>query len=127
MSANVLVVATSTRQPESAALADLLTSTMSRVPLTVADIAAATGASQATVRRWLSHAAAPDGQDATRVSELLAVVDVLTRAMRPEAIVPWLRQQLNLLGGRRGLDVLASGGYAEVRELAAELASGTFT
>ena len=108
-------------------LADQLRLLRERVPLSTADVRAATGADEATVLSWLERREGPAGDEAARLSELIAVVEMLEESTRPYAIGPWLHRSVPALNGRAPVDVIASGGYEQVYELAAELAAGVFT
>jgi hypothetical protein len=108
-------------------LADQLNHLRARVPLLEQDVAAATGADASVVTAWIDRRAAPDGEQAARLSELIAVVEMLEESTRPEAIGPWLSRKVPALRGRTPTSVLASGGYELVYTIAAELAAGAFT
>ena len=108
-------------------LADQLRLLRERVPLSTADVTAATGADEATVLSWLERREGPAGDEAARLSELIAVVEMLEESTRPDAIGPWLHRSVPALNGRAPVDVIASGGYEQVYELEAELAAGVFT
>ena len=108
-------------------LADQLRLLRERVPLSTADVRAATGAHEATVISWLERREGPAGNEAARLSELIAVVEILEESTRLDAIGPWLHRSVPALNGRAPVDVIASGGYEQVYELAAELAAGVFT
>lgn len=126
--ATVIPVATTTAQNlGTIAMADQLNLLRERVPLSERDIARATGADEQTIASWLGRKSAPEGEQAARLSELVAVVQELTLAIRPETISPWLNRKMRLLGGRAPVEAIASGRYEQVREIAAELAAGTFT
>jgi DNA-binding transcriptional regulator YiaG len=109
------------------ALADQLNHLRQRVPVSERDVTAATGADAATVSAWLERRAAPAGEQAARLNELIAVVDMLEESTRPEAIGPWLHREIPALKGRTPAAMIAAGGYEQVYEIAAELAAGVFT
>ena len=109
------------------ALADQLNHLRARVPLSGEDIAAATGGDAATVTAWLERRAAPAGEQAARLSELIAVVEMLEESTRPDSIAAWLHRKVPALKGREPAAMIASGGYEQVYEIAAELAAGVFT
>ena len=112
---------------ETFALADQLRRLVDRVPLSEREVALATGADEPTVAAWLRRETAPSGKAATRLAELIAVVETLEQVTRPEAIGPWLARKVPALHNGTPAAVIASGGYEQVYEIAAELAAGTFT
>ncbi len=61
-----------------------------------------------------------------RLAELMAVVETLEQVTRAQAIGPWLDRKVPALDDRTPA-LIASGGYEQVYEIAAELAAGTFT
>jgi hypothetical protein len=109
------------------AQADQLIHLRERVPLTEADIAAATGADLETVAGWLDRRVVPAGEPATRLSELIAAVDRLAVSMQAEAIPDWLRREVPALGGRTPLDTVAAGGYEQLAGFAEDLIDPPFT
>ena len=112
---------------ETIALADQLRRLIDRVPLSEREVALATGADEPTVAAWLQRETAPAGKPATRLAELIAVVETLEPVTRAESIGPWLYRKVPALHNRTPAAVIASGGYEQVYEIAAELAAGTFT
>ena len=128
MGATVPIMATSAATDISTiALADQLNHLRARVPLSGEDIAAATGADALTVTTWLERRAAPAGEQAARLSELIAVVEMLEESTRADSIAAWLHRKVPALKGREPAAMIASGGYEQVYEIAAELAAGVFT
>ena len=109
------------------ALADQLNHVRARVPLSERDVARATGAEQATVRRWIERKAAPMGVDANRLAELIAVVEEMALNIQPDSIPEWLRDEVPALDGQTPADVIASGGYQRVIDIALWLSAGGFT
>lgn len=109
------------------ALADQLIHLRERMPLGEADVAVATGADADTVAAWLERRAAPNGRQAVRLSELIAVCERLTVATKPEMIPDWLHREIPLLGGRTPLATLASGEYEQVAGIAEDLIDPPFT
>lgn len=123
----VKVMAITTSDAGTIALADQLRRVSDRVGLSAHDVAAATGVDEATATDWLARRSAPAGTHAARLSELLAAVETLEEVTRPEAIAPWLHRTVPALQNRTPAKVIASGGYEQVYEIVAELAAGTFT
>ena len=109
------------------ALADQLNHLRARVPLSERDVARATGAEQATVRQWVERKAAPMGVEANRLAELIAVVEEMALNIQPDGIPEWLRCEVPALEGETPADVIASGGYQRVIDLALWLSAGGFT
>ena len=97
------------------------------MPLSDREVALATGADEPTVAAWVQRETAPAGKAATRLAELIAVVETLEQVTRAQAIGPWLDREVPALDDRTPAAVIASGGYEQVYEIAAELAAGTFT
>ena len=126
-SATVPPMATRATSIGTIALADQLNHLRSRVPLSEEDVSAATGADTATVTAWLERREAPAGEQAARLSELIAVVEMLEESTRPDAIGLWLHRSVPALRRRTPAAMIASGGYEQVYEIAAELAAGVFT
>lgn len=109
------------------ALADQLNHLRARVPLSEQDVAHATGAEQATVRQWIERKAAPMGVEANRLAELIAVVEEMALNIEPDGIPEWLRDEIPALEGGIPADVIASGGYQRVIDIALWLSAGGFT
>jgi DNA-binding transcriptional regulator YiaG len=59
------------------ALADQLNRLRERVPLSVLEVARATGADETTVREWFDRKTAPIGASASRLAELIALVNAV--------------------------------------------------
>lgn len=109
------------------ALADQLRFVRERVPISERDVMAATGADEATVAAWLARRAAPAGQQAARLSELIAACERLEVSTKPEAIVEWLRRSVPMLDDRTPLATIRSGGYEHVARIAEDLIDLPFT
>jgi DNA-binding transcriptional regulator YiaG len=109
------------------ALADQLNHLRERVPLSEHDVAAATGADEATVRGWLERRDAPAGQPAMRLSELIAACERLEISTKPEAIPDWLNRPVPMLGGHTPLESIATGGYERVAAIAEDFIYPSFT
>ena len=127
-SATVPIMATSTPTTiGTIAIADQLQHLRQRVPLSERDVARATGADEQTVRTWLGRTAAPEGVQANRLAELIAVVEEMAFNLKPESLPGWLASNVPALDGEAPADVLAAGGYERVMDLARGLSAGVFT
>jgi hypothetical protein len=109
------------------ALADQLNRLRERVPLSALEVARATGADETTVREWFDRKTAPMGASASRLVELIAVVDEMALNVKADSIPSWLGRQVPALHGRAPADVIAAGGYEELMDLAVGLSAGVFT
>ena len=108
-------------------LADQLRFLCERVPLTKEDVMAATGADEATVVAWLERRSAPAGEQAARLSELVAACERLEVSTKPEVIPDWLNRSVPMLDGRTPLSTLAAGDYELVAGIAEDLIDPPFT
>ena len=126
MGATVLSMATAA-STGTIALADQLRFLRERVPLSERDVAVATGADRPTVQAWLERRAAPAGEQAARLSELIAAVERLEVSTKREAIPKWLRRKIPALDGKTPLQTLAGGGYERIAGFAEDLINPTFT
>jgi cyanate lyase len=120
-------VATAANSTGTIALADQLIHVCERVPLSVQDIAAATGADELTVEAWLARRTAPSGKHAARLNELIAAVERLEVTTKREAIADWLRRGVPALDGRTPLETIAGGGYERIAGFAEDLISPPFS
>ena len=109
------------------ALADQLRFLRERVPLSEADVRAATGAAKETVLAWLERRAAPAGEEAARLSELIAACERLEVSTRPDVIPDWLNRSVPILEGRTPLAAIAAGDYELVAGIAEDLIDPPFT
>jgi hypothetical protein len=71
-----------------------------RVPLSNREVAPATGADEPTVAAWLQRQTARAGKSATRLTELIAVIETLEQVTRAKAIGPWLHREVPALHNR---------------------------
>lgn len=128
IAATVMPVATTAANSTATiALADQLIHLCERVPLPVADVAAATGADEQTVGTWLARQTPPSGAPAARLSELIAVVERLEVSTKREAIPDWLNPQVPILDGKTPLETLAAGGYERLARVAEDFIYPAFT
>ena len=91
------------------------------------DIATATGAEVGTVTSWARATRRPSAEFRTRLLELIAIVDRLSRTMGAEYIPLWLNKPLLALGDERPLTALGKGRYKDVSRLVAELENDSFS
>jgi DNA-binding transcriptional regulator YiaG len=126
-SATVRPMATSATTTRRAALVDLLELMRERVPLSDQDVAKATGVDTPTVNSWLGRTTVPEGEQAVRLSELVAAVERLEVSMKPGAIADWMRREVPALDGRTPLQTLAAGGYARLAGFAEDLIDPPFS
>jgi hypothetical protein len=108
------------------ALADQLNRLRERVPLSALEVARATGADETTVREWFDRKTVPIGASASRLAELIAVVDEMALNIKADSIPGWLGRQVPALDGRAPADAVAAGGYGQVMNLAVGLSQGVF-
>jgi DNA-binding transcriptional regulator YiaG len=121
------VATTAANSTGTIALADQLIHLRERVPLSAADIAAATGADEETVAVWLARQAAPSGAPAARLTELIAAVERLEVTTKREAIADRLRRAVPALDGRTPLETIAAGGYERIAGFAEDLITPPFS
>ena len=67
------------------------------------------------------------GVFANRLAELMAVVEEMALNIKPDGIPGWLASPVEGLGGETPADVISSGGYQRVMDIALWLSSGGFT
>ncbi len=91
------------------------------------DIARATGAEVGTVTSWARATRQPSAQFRTRLLELIAIVDRLSRTMDAGYVPLWLNKPLPALGDERPLVALGKGRYKDVSKLVAELENDSFS
>ncbi len=109
------------------ALADQLRFLRERMPLTERDVSAATAADEGTIAAWLARRTAPAGEQAARLSELIAVCERLEVSTKRDAIPDWLNRTVPLLDERTPLATLAAGGYDQVAGIAEDLIDPPFS
>lgn len=122
-----VMAVSSTASVGTIALADQLNHLRARVPLSERDVARATGVDEATVHEWIERKSPPAGVHANRLNELIAVVDEMALNMKAESIPDWLRSEVPALDDDVPVDVIASGGYQRVMNIALWLSTGGFT
>jgi hypothetical protein len=82
---------------------------------------AATGADKATAVAWLERRSAPAGEQAARLSELVAHARRLEVPTKPQVIRDWLNRSVPMLDGRTPLSTRAAGEYKLVAAIAEDL------
>jgi transcriptional regulator with XRE-family HTH domain len=93
--------------------------------LSTHDVARILGTTSRTVFRWASGRT-PRGESRERLLELAAVVDLLSRVMRPESASAWLFDPNPLLDMERPVDLIGRGDYQRVCAAIAAIAEGVF-
>jgi DNA-binding transcriptional regulator YiaG len=78
-----------------------------------ADLAASLGVARSQLTRW-KGGQAPDLENASKLTGLDAVVELLTGYLAPTSIPKWLSSPNAHLGNRRPLSLLQSGRLSEV-------------
>jgi putative toxin-antitoxin system antitoxin component (TIGR02293 family) len=109
-----------------AMLAERLEEAIEKTRLDHFEIGRVVGTSPRTVARWLRDEAAPRRDARERILELLAVVDRLSKTMRPEAAHDWLFTPNPSLEHRKPADLLAEGNYRDVLGAVDALGEGVF-
>jgi len=105
--------------------ADEIIAALRRYGLTQADIAAAVGVSDRSVRNW-AHDAPLRRRHEERLHALRAIVLELDDSLTPRGVGQWFRAHNRVLGGARALDVLAKGDVEPVRRAAEAFADGAY-
>jgi transcriptional regulator with XRE-family HTH domain len=93
--------------------------------LTEGDLAAATGAADRTVRRWLSSTT-PQHRHAERLDDLHAVVKELDDSLTAKGVRQWLHGRNRHLDGARPIDCLAKGEFDAVYKAAQAFSRGYY-
>lgn len=90
-------------------------------------IALALGVDRRTVERWRDDRSMPQGKTRERLSELVALRDLMLRIFEtPESSQGWLRAQSRYLGGFTPEEILKAGRPDRVRADLEGLASGVY-
>lgn len=88
-------------------------------------IAAATGATDRSVRNWKKTSAiAAKYEEPLR--DLKEIVVILSETLTPRGVGQWLRARDRLLGGRRPTEALAAGNVKAVRQAAYSFLDGSY-
>jgi hypothetical protein len=95
--------------------------------LTEADLAAATGATTRTVRRWLAEDVEdPQTRYADRLDDLRTVIEHLEDSLTPNGIRRWLRARNRHLKGSRPLEGIRKGEFDQVQQAAQAIAEAYY-
>ncbi len=110
--------------PEEMSLTEL-TTILSALGLTQADLAHATGASERLVRNWKKASAIrPEYEE--RLRDVRDIALILRDSLTPRGVGQWLRARNRMLGGRRPLELIHEGDLARVREAALAFVDGAY-
>lgn len=98
---------------------------LSEFKLSQADIAAATGASERSVRNWRKTSAIrPEYEE--RLRDVQEVVLVLEGSLSPRGVSQWLRARNRMLQGKRPLELIAKRKVDEVIRAAQAFVDGAY-
>jgi len=93
--------------------------------LTERDLAAATGAADRTVRRWLAGTT-PQHRHAAHLDDLKTIVDELTDSLTAKGVRQWLHGRNRVLDGDRPIDRLRKGEFEAVYKAAQAFGRGYY-
>jgi transcriptional regulator with XRE-family HTH domain len=91
------------------------------------ELAQALGTTPRTLRRWLAKETVPQPGMRERIEDLMQVLRDLHGSVRPEAVPKWARRRVDLLGGRRPVELLVCGEIEPLIEVAEGLRTGAFS
>lgn len=95
--------------------------------VSIETIALALDVDRRTVERWRADQSMPQGKTRERLSDLVALRDLLVRIFEtPEAAQEWLRTQSRYLGGFTPEEILKAGRPDRVRADLEGLAAGVY-
>lgn len=95
--------------------------------ISIDTIALALNVDRRTVERWRNDQSTPQGKTRERLSELMALRDLLVRMFEaPEAARKWLRTRSRYLGGFTPEEILKAGRPDRVRADLEGLAAGIY-
>lgn len=109
-----------------ATIADRLGEAAGRVELDQGELARLLETTPRTVARWLNREAAPRPDARERLLELLAVLELLSTTLTPEAAHDWLYSPNPALEHHKPVDLLRRGDYRPVLGAIDALAEGVF-
>lgn len=92
--------------------------------LTVSEMASVIGVNERQVRNWSTGENTPAGGNRDKLLQLYYVVQQLREVYTSEGAEIWLHGRKRSLGGRRPVELLASGEYDEVLAAIERLRSG---
>lgn len=107
-------------------LAERLDDALDRAELDRGEVARILGTNPRTVSRWLREQVKPRPEARERLLELVAVLERLGRALRPEPAHDWLFTPNPLLDHRKPVELLREGRYREVLGAIDQLGEGVF-
>ena len=88
------------------------------------ELADIVGVGERQVQHWAAGSSRPSAASRDHLVDLYCVVDRLEEVYTPEGIEIWLHSRNRLLGGRRPIERLRSGGFSEVIDAVESLAHG---
>ena len=107
-------------------LVDRLERALEKTDLDQSQAARVLGASPRTVSRWLKEEVQPRPEARERLLELLAVLERLSRTLRPQPAHDWLFTPNPLLSHHKPADLLREGRYRDLLGAIDQLAEGVF-
>jgi len=105
-------------------LAERLDSALKKTDLDQGQIARAVGTNPRTVSRWLREGRKPRDKARERLLEVLAVLELLSKVLRPEPAHDWLLTPNPMLSHQKPIDLLQEGRYREVSGVIQALGEG---
>jgi putative toxin-antitoxin system antitoxin component (TIGR02293 family) len=107
-------------------LADRLENASEQMELDQSDLARVLDTNPRTIARWLHGESSPRPDSRERVLELLAVLERLSRVLRPAPAHDWLFSPHPGLDHYKPVDLLRGGKYREVLGAIDAMAEGVF-
>lgn len=107
-------------------LVERLEQAIEKSNLEPSEVGRVVGTSGRTVTRWLKAEAQPRRDARERLLELLAVIDRLSGALRPDVAHDWLFSPNPALDHRKPAELLKEGKYREVLGAVDALGEGVF-
>jgi hypothetical protein len=90
------------------------------------DLAHVLEESPGVVSQWLAGKTAPSDDAHVRLLEVLAVLELLSGVLEPQAAHDWLFKPSPLLNKEKPIEVLREGGYRRVQGAIEAMAEGVF-
>jgi transcriptional regulator with XRE-family HTH domain len=94
--------------------------------LTESDLAAGTGASTRTVRRWTRQESDPQPRYERQIDDLSTIVAILEVTLTPKGIQQWLRSRNRTLDGKRPIELLKESEFERVKDAACAFEQGYY-
>jgi transcriptional regulator with XRE-family HTH domain len=107
-------------------LVERLESARKQAELDQGQLARLLGTNPRTVSRWLRKEARPRHTAREKLLEVLSVLELLSKALRPQPAHDWLFTPNPLLGHHKPVDLLNQGKYREVLGAIDALGEGVF-